>query len=185
MNTVQLKILTFIGKKASNCYVFLPFVWTKSIYRFKYKFSSKQHRAILFIYIIHYSTLSASLDMTGNWILLCVCIAKWGPYPCLRLCGTIVIMWLCSKHCCHCPMEMHSTCFILFQAVICMVPLCCLHSLDIQGQLKHLSVGCLVWLFLNYRNEITDILNESSSNFHNIHFSFENGKSCKNKRVAS
>lgn len=67
--------------------------WTKSTYRFMYNFSSKWQQAILFIYIIYYSILSVSLDMTKKFIVLCVFIAKWGPYPCLRLCGIIVIMW--------------------------------------------------------------------------------------------
>lgn len=67
--------------------------WTKSTSRFKYNFSSKWQHAVLFIYVIYYSTVSMSLDTTRKCILLCVCIAKWGPYPCLRLCGTSVIMW--------------------------------------------------------------------------------------------
>lgn len=140
-------ILKCSGKKASDYYVFSPDCHEPRAHADSSTTSHLNGSKLFYLYNILFHWVSVSSDMTRKCILLCVCIAKWGPYPWLRLSGTIVPVYYTVNT----AISAHGNAFhmlhSLCQAAICMLALSSLHSLDILKQLKHLSFGCLVWFF--------------------------------------
>lgn len=80
-------------QKASDCYAFPPICHEPKAHTDSSTTSHLNGSKLLYLYIYNILFLCVCVLRHDKEVNLCVCIAKWGPYPCLRLCGTIVIMW--------------------------------------------------------------------------------------------